>query len=337
MCCRGTTKSSGHTTKKDCSAEGIGAGLNEICTVHYRTERITMESNIFGSKISAARKKLNLSQAQLADQLFISPQAVGKWERGESTPDIITVSKLAQVLGVDLNFFFYASPTSAAEEVQPMVPQVAAVPAVEKRSKPSWDMSRYIWADADFSGLKDLHEKFSGSDIRNCKFISSDLAGLLFKGNHIEGCDLRGSELTNSRFHSSHVANVQFNDCVLKEAEFSLSTIKGCDFSGADLTGATVRLSNFHKCIVTSALFQRTVFHSTDITDVVFEGVLEDCTFENCAFAKVTFRNSTLLNTFFKSRSLKKVSFIDCRTDRMTYEFLKNGKADLGGVRVIEP
>ena len=61
-----------------------------------------MENNIIGTRITDARKKLNLSQAQLAERLFISPQAVGKWERGESYPDIVTVNRLAEILGVDL-------------------------------------------------------------------------------------------------------------------------------------------------------------------------------------------------------------------------------------------
>ena len=52
------------------------------------------KSNSIGNKITEARKKINISQAQLADRLFISPQAVGKWERGESMPDIITLERL---------------------------------------------------------------------------------------------------------------------------------------------------------------------------------------------------------------------------------------------------
>jgi transcriptional regulator with XRE-family HTH domain len=64
-----------------------------------------METNFTGTRIATARKAKNMSQAQLAQQLFISPQAVGKWERGESIPDIVTVVKLADVLGVDLNYF----------------------------------------------------------------------------------------------------------------------------------------------------------------------------------------------------------------------------------------
>ncbi len=60
---------------------------------------------MIGSKIAKARKKINISQAQLAQRLFISPQAIGKWERGESIPDITTFNRLAEILGVDLNYF----------------------------------------------------------------------------------------------------------------------------------------------------------------------------------------------------------------------------------------
>jgi transcriptional regulator with XRE-family HTH domain len=64
-----------------------------------------MEMKTIGDKIATARKKANFSQAQLAQHLFISPQAVGKWERGESIPNIITFNRLAEILGVDLNYF----------------------------------------------------------------------------------------------------------------------------------------------------------------------------------------------------------------------------------------
>jgi len=63
-----------------------------------------METKMIGIKITEARKKINISQAQLAEKLFISAQAVGKWERGESLPDIITLNRVAQILGVDLNY-----------------------------------------------------------------------------------------------------------------------------------------------------------------------------------------------------------------------------------------
>jgi transcriptional regulator with XRE-family HTH domain len=52
-----------------------------------------LETKKIGNKIAEARKRINISQAELAQQLFISSQAVGKWERGESMPDITTFNK----------------------------------------------------------------------------------------------------------------------------------------------------------------------------------------------------------------------------------------------------
>ena len=81
----------------------------------------TLNTKSIGNKIAEARKKINISQAQLAERLFISAQAVGKWERGESMPDIITFNRLAEILGVDLNYFS-ESLQSAATETAPAEP-----------------------------------------------------------------------------------------------------------------------------------------------------------------------------------------------------------------------
>ena len=86
---------------------------------------------------------------------------------------------------------------------------------------------------------------------------------------------------------------------------------------------------------MTNAVLNRTTFDETPISDIVFEGTLEDCSFENCAFSKVIFQNATLINTFFKNKTLKGIRFVNCQADRMTYEFLKNGKADLSGITVL--
>jgi transcriptional regulator with XRE-family HTH domain len=157
-----------------------------------------------GNKIAEARKKINISQSQLAQRLFISAQAVGKWERGESMPDIITFSRLAEILGVDLNYFSesFQEATIEMAPVDSLIKQPAAIPSDNQKKKLSWDMSRGNWVDADFSGLKNLHEKFSSSNMQRCKFIGSDLSGLLLKSNNIDSCDFSESE-----FSSSHIQN----------------------------------------------------------------------------------------------------------------------------------
>ena len=58
-----------------------------------------------GAKIVTLRKAKGCTQAELGAYLNISYQAVSKWERGESCPDFVTMSKLAQYFGVSLTYF----------------------------------------------------------------------------------------------------------------------------------------------------------------------------------------------------------------------------------------
>lgn len=320
-----------------------------------------LKTKLIGGKIAEARKKMNLSQAQLAQRLFISPQAVGKWERGESFPDILTFSRLAQIFGVDLNYFSENFPSVAPDSEslrmpsdEPM-PSAMPLPSEKQQRKLGWDMSRGNWTDADFSGLKNLQDKFSSSNIQRCRFIGSDLSGLLLKSNNIDRCDFSRSDLSNSHIQNSNLGHSVFSECALKAAEFSGSNLDGCDFSGADLSGTTFsgsfvmgcdftgadfsealfKAGGFEHNPIAQAVWNRTTFEAMYIANVVFEGTLEECAFQNCAFKKVTFQNATLTNTFFKNKSLKQLRFVDCQVDRMTYAFLKNGKADLSGVTLL--
>ncbi|MFZ3102309.1 MAG: pentapeptide repeat-containing protein [Desulfitobacteriaceae bacterium] len=298
-----------------------------------------LTSIMIGNKISETRKAKNFSQAQLAQLLSVSPQAVGKWERGESMPDIITFNRLAEVLGVDLNYFsesFQAAITEKAS-ADASVEQPAASSSGKPEKKLGWDMSSGNWVDADFSGLNNLHEKFSSSNMQRCLFIGSEMSGLLLKGNNVDSCDFSNSDISNSRIQGSNIVNSLFRNCSLKEVEFSGSHIKGCDFSGADFTGAAIKSSAFLKNTIPNAVWKQTNFYATQLSDIVIDGTLKDCSFEDCRFSGATFQNATLTNTFFKNTSLKRIRFIDCKADKLTYAFLKNGKADLTGITLLTP
>lgn len=54
----------------------------------------------FGDRIAFLRKLKGLTQAQLAEQLGISAQAVSKWESGLSCPDIMMLVPLADIFGI---------------------------------------------------------------------------------------------------------------------------------------------------------------------------------------------------------------------------------------------
>jgi uncharacterized protein YjbI with pentapeptide repeats len=292
---------------------------------------------MIGNKIAEARKKVNISQAQLAQRLFISSQAVGKWERGESMPDIITFNRLAQILGVDLNYFSDGIEPRSIEIIPSELSkeQVNDLSSARQKNNRSWDMSRGNWVDADFSGLKNLHDKFSSSNMQRCKFIGSDMSGLQLKSNNVDTCDFSGSDFSKSNIQNSYLLNSGFKDCSMKETEFSQSFINGCDFTGADFTGVIIKSGGFGKNTIVDAIWNSTSFIDSHIADVIITGTLQDCSFENCWFTRLIFKNATILNTFFKNKSLKRIQFIDCQADRITYEFLKNGKANLTGITLL--
>lgn len=298
-----------------------------------------LTSIMIGNRISEARKEKNLSQAQLAGQLSVSSQAVGKWERGESMPDIITFNRLAEVLGVDLNYFSEGFPSATAEKAsaESSADESAGLPSATPEKKPGWNMSGGNWVDADFSGLKNLQNKFSSSNMQRCLFIGSEMSGLLLKGNNVGGCDFSDSDISNSCIRGSNIINSLFRSCSLGGTQFSGSQIKSCDFSDADFTGAAIKSCALLKNTMSCTIWNRTAFYSTQLTEIVFDGVFEDCSFENCMFSKVIFQNATLTDTFFKNTNLKRVQFIDCKADRMTYAFMKNGKADMTGVTLLTP
>jgi transcriptional regulator with XRE-family HTH domain len=53
-----------------------------------------------GEKITRLRQSAGLSQDALADQLFVSRQAISAWEVGKSAPSIDNVIELAKIFGV---------------------------------------------------------------------------------------------------------------------------------------------------------------------------------------------------------------------------------------------
>lgn len=53
--------------------------------------------------ISYYRKKLGMTQGELAERLNYSDKSVSKWERAEGIPDILVLCKLAEIFGISLD------------------------------------------------------------------------------------------------------------------------------------------------------------------------------------------------------------------------------------------
>ncbi len=56
-----------------------------------------------GDIIRKHRKLKDLTQEELGNKLFVSKQAISKWENGRSLPDLETTQKLIEILEIDSN------------------------------------------------------------------------------------------------------------------------------------------------------------------------------------------------------------------------------------------
>jgi transcriptional regulator with XRE-family HTH domain len=54
-------------------------------------------------KIKAIREKRGLTQKQLADRLGVKQQNISDWERGERSPSVKNLKKLAEVLNCQID------------------------------------------------------------------------------------------------------------------------------------------------------------------------------------------------------------------------------------------
>lgn len=61
-----------------------------------------MEEKSFGNMIAALRKAKGWTQLELAEKMGITDKAVSKWERDLSYPDIGSLPRLAEILGVSV-------------------------------------------------------------------------------------------------------------------------------------------------------------------------------------------------------------------------------------------
>lgn len=63
-----------------------------------------MNTMKFGGKLIAQRKKMHLTQEQLAEKMHISRQAISRWENENLIPDGENLKKLSEILEISIDF-----------------------------------------------------------------------------------------------------------------------------------------------------------------------------------------------------------------------------------------
>ena len=65
--------------------------------------------------LAKLRKEANLTQSELGEKLNITAQAISKWEKGTSEPDISTLRKLADIYDVSISYIIDSENASKGE------------------------------------------------------------------------------------------------------------------------------------------------------------------------------------------------------------------------------
>lgn len=103
----------------------------------------------FGKRISAHRRRAGLSQAELAEKLGVTPQAVSKWECGNAMPDLDLLLELSHLYNVSINELLEGTNLIFRLTGQSEEPSGIAlfVPEGEKASNLKWaeNMCREKW------------------------------------------------------------------------------------------------------------------------------------------------------------------------------------------------
>ena len=104
-----------------------------------------------GEKIRTLRKSKNISQEVLANYLGVSFQAVSKWEKGETLPDVTLIPAIACFFEVSTDELFDFNRLETEEKVLKLCGEIA-----------QW---RYERPEEAKTAYRDLLKQFPGNDI----------------------------------------------------------------------------------------------------------------------------------------------------------------------------
>lgn len=70
-----------------------------------------------GEKIALLRKKRNVTQTELAEYLYLTPQTVSRWEVGSGTPEVTLLPRIATFFGVSIDELFGVTSLERTEDL----------------------------------------------------------------------------------------------------------------------------------------------------------------------------------------------------------------------------
>jgi uncharacterized protein YjbI with pentapeptide repeats len=309
-----------------------------------------MDIKTIGNKIVNARKAINMSQAQLAQQLFISPQAVGKWERGESVPDIVTMNRLAEILAVDLNYFSQFPSANDAQGtpvpvIRPTNVNEEDITEPSRRQELNTNFNGSNLVKSDFAGVKAHKRIFHGCAMTDANFAGADLTGSSFTGSNLQNAHFDGANLTDCTFSAVDLSGASFSKAILQKTVVKTSGMDGTTFDSTEFSQAVLDKTDLRKVVFRQCSFENCDFKYCDLREACLDGqTFKGVKFQNTALNQASFKGATLQDVSFHAafaitnkfyKAISTICFDGATIDKLTYATLKSFGADLSKVTTL--
>ena len=108
-----------------------------------------LDQKVFGEKLRNHRKKLGMTQEEVAEKVGVSPQAISKWEAGDCLPDCFNLKAISDVYKISADVLLETESSGDLDAVSSKIEQLA---------------TEYIWANKEINPNHNPHQEL-GEDL----------------------------------------------------------------------------------------------------------------------------------------------------------------------------
>ena len=108
-----------------------------------------LDQKVFGEKLRNHRKKLGMTQEEVAEKVGVSAQAISKWESGDCLPDCFNLKAISDVYRISADVLLETESDGDLDAVASKIEQLA---------------TEYIWASKECNPNHNTHQEL-GEDL----------------------------------------------------------------------------------------------------------------------------------------------------------------------------
>ncbi len=109
-----------------------------------------LDQKMFGEKLRNHRKKLGMTQEEVAEKVGVSPQAISKWEAGDCLPDCFNLKAISDVYKISADVLLETESSGDLDTVSSKIEQLA---------------TEFVWSMANYDRYNSNYSQELGDDL----------------------------------------------------------------------------------------------------------------------------------------------------------------------------